>query len=212
MIYCFSLLVALCIFNLLYCVLCSILLIPIRCNMETFMTTCQMACAILDDSVGICASSSPGVSGGFSPKFSPLQFIHHLQFSLPHLHALPHQPPSSTLATPSVAIRSQQTSTNHEAKLMSFSLRQERVQQNAHQATTLAITVEDCNLSSEECETQRVNALTKDDLAILAKNGWLTDNIINAAQALLSPEAAIPPHKWFSKCNARLYFGLHCAN
>ena len=62
------------------------------------------------------------------------------------------------------------------------------MQQNAHQATTLAITVEDCNLSSEECEAQRVNALTKDDLAILAKNGWLTDNIINAAQALLKQQ------------------------
>ena len=129
-------------------------------------STLNIACTILDDSVGICASSSRVVSGGFFPKFFP-PTVHPPSPILPSTSALPHQPPSSTLATPSVAIRSQQTSTNHQAKLMSFSLRQERVQQNAHQATTLAITVEDCNLSSEECEAQRVNALTKDDLAIL---------------------------------------------
>ena len=67
-------------------------------------------------------------------------------------------------------------------------MRQEIVQQKSHRATTLAITIEDCSLTSEEFEAQRVNALSKDDLAILAKNGWLTDNIINAAQALLKQQ------------------------
>ena len=156
-------------------------------NSYDYSPDSRLNVAILDDSTGICASSSPVASGWFFHKFFP-PTVDPPSPILPSTSAPLHQPSSSTLATSFVAIPSQRSSINHLAKALSCKLRQEIVQQKSHRATTLAITIEDCSLTSEEFEAQRVNALSKDDLAILAKNSWLTDNIINAAQALLKQQ------------------------
>ena len=71
---------------------------------------------------------------------------------------------------------------------MSFKLRQKKTQQKEQQETTRAIILEDCDLPSEECEEKWVNGLTKKDQAIISMIGWLTDNIVNAAQGLLKQQ------------------------
>ena len=163
--------------------------------------------AILDDSIGICASSTPVTCGGYFPKFfSPT--VDPPSPILPSAPAPSHQPPpSSTPAVPlpqpptssipscqppsssTPVIPSQPLPPNHRAKTMSLKLRQKKAHQKGQQETfTTAIVVEDCGLPSEQCEEQWVGGLTKKDQAIISTNGWLTDNIVNTAQGLLKQQ------------------------
>ena len=85
-----------------------------------------------------------------------------------------------------------------------------KAQQKEQQESTRAIILEDCDLPSEECE-KWVNGLTKKERAIISTNGWLTDNIVNAAQGLLKQQY---PHinGFWSKRSARPHFILCCQN
>lgn len=103
--------------------------------------------AILDDSLGICASSTPVTCGGYFPKFfSPT--VDPPSPILPSTPAPSHQaPPSSTPAVPlpqppttsipscqppsssTPAIPSQPLPPNHRAKTMSLKFRQKKAHQ-----------------------------------------------------------------------------------
>ena len=133
-------------------------------------------------------SSTPTVYGGFFPEFFP-----------------------STVDQPSQILPSelQQTANtctfNHlpaapniKAKEMAFSLKEQKTQQGPELKTSIII-IED-NDGGCVYEKQWKNGLTKQDWDILAKSGWLTDNIINETQSLLKETVSSP--EWTAECSA----------
>ena len=123
--------------------------------------------------------------------------------------AIPRQPPTSFTS----AIPRQPPTSSTPAKLLfnhtlAFRLRQEKAQK-ARQKNATAIIVEANDSHGLPCQEQRVCDLTKKDKAVICKNAWLTDDIVNAAQGLLKLQY---PHMWFSKCCARSHFVLHHPN
>ena len=84
------------------------------------------------------------------------------------------------------SVAGKQLCCNCKAKTLAFKYRQQNATHQEH--VTTAFNVEDCNFHSINCEEQWVSGLTGRDWAVPAANDWATDNIINAAQALLKKQ------------------------
>ena len=144
--------------------------------------------AILDDLLGICASSTPVTCGGYFPKF----FFPYSWSAIPNFtfRTCPFSSGSTqlyssctitsisnqlhTILSASIQLYSSYTFPTTPSKSQSENhvcqVEIKEGTQKGQQETTTAIIVENCDLPSEQCEEQWVGGLTKKDQAIISSS------------------------------------------